>query len=239
MDETLDAARMLGRAGRWDAAIRLAESTGSPEGLLVAAVIAADSFLFSGRDGVPGALDRARAAIGEPEEWQLAQARYRYGLLLRADDRDPARCTVASDRFAELSQSFVDPRLRAWATFLHAVSLDVLFDEHEAARAGWAQVRAGAEPFLLSYCLRHLAFYEYYGTGDRALAWDLAWQSLTLRLACGALPEVAAQLQFLAQMRLADGAAAQARGLAGQAAAIADELGITGPIRAAIDDVLR
>src|SRR5213592_3708704 len=51
-----------------------------------------------------------------------------------------------------------------------------------------------AEPYLLSYVLRHLAFHELEGpAGDRALGADLAWQSLTLRLACGAMPEAAAQ----------------------------------------------
>ncbi len=128
--------------------------------------------------------------------------------------------------------------MAAWARFFHAVSLDVLFEEHEAARTEWAALRASAGPFLRSYCLRHLAFYEFYGTGDHAAAWDLSWHSLTLRLACGALPEAAAQLQFLAEIRRADGRPAEARRLAEQAAAIADEIGITGPIRAAIDSVL-
>jgi len=114
----------------------------------------------------------------------------------------------------------------------------VLLEEHEAARTEWAALRASAGPFLRSYCLRHLAFYEFYGTGDHAAAWDLSWHSLTLRLACGALPEAAAQLQFLAEIRRADGRPAEARRLAEQAAAIADEIGITGPIRAAIDSVL-
>ncbi|TMM36577.1 MAG: hypothetical protein E6F99_14985 [Actinobacteria bacterium] len=235
MDDTLRAARLLGRAGRWDAAIRLAESVPAAEGRLVAALIAVDSYLFTGRDGVAELLDRAREAVGETPEWTLAQARYRYGVLLFGDDRDEARCRAVVDRFAELARSLPDPALRAWARFFHATSLDVLFEDHEAARAEWAEVRAGAEPFLLSYCLRHLAFYEFYGTGNRTLAWDLTWQSLTLRLACGALPEAAAQLQFLAQIRQAEGEFAQARRLAEQAAAIAGEIGISGPIRAAID----
>ena len=53
---------------------------------MVAAVIAVESFLFTGRDGVAEALDRAREAVGETPEWMLAQARYRYGVLLFTDD---------------------------------------------------------------------------------------------------------------------------------------------------------
>ena len=75
MDDTLRAARLLGRAGRWDAAIRLAESVPAAEGRLVAALIAVDSYLFTGRDGVAELLDRAREAVGETPEWTLAQAR--------------------------------------------------------------------------------------------------------------------------------------------------------------------
>jgi hypothetical protein len=195
-------------------------------------------YLFTGREGVDAALERAREAVGETPEWLLAQARYRYGVLLVTDDRDEARCRAVVDRFGELGRSLPDPELRGWARFFHATSLDVLFEEHEAARAEWAEVCADAEPFLRSYCLRHLAFYEFYGTGNRALAWDMAWQSLTLRLACGALPEAAAQLQFLAQIRQAEGEFTQARRLAEQAVAIAAEIGMTGPIRAAIDELL-
>jgi hypothetical protein len=238
MDETLHAARLLGRAGRWEAAIRLAESVPGPDGSLVAAVIAANAYLFTGQAGVAEALERAREAAGETEEWQLAQARYRYGQLLHSARRDEPECRAVSERFAQLAASLTDPELGGWARFFHAVSRDVLFDEHEAAREGWEAASRGAGPFLLSYCLRHLSFWEYYGTGNRALAWDLAWQSLTLRLACGALPEVAAQLHVLAVMRLDSGEAAEARRLAGQAAAIADELGIAGPVREGIDEVL-
>jgi hypothetical protein len=238
VDETLSAAKLLGRAGRWEAGIRLAESVDTPEARLVAAVIATDGYLFSGRDGVPEALERAREAVGETEEWALADTRYRYFLLLRSGDRDPAACHAAVDRFADLAASLTDPGRAAWARFFHAVALDVLFEDHEAARAGWAEARVGADPLLLSYCLRHLAFYEYYGTGNQALAWEMSWQSLNLRLACGALPEAAAQWAVMAQLRLAEGDPAGARELAGQAAATAEAIGITGPVRAAIDDLL-
>ena len=83
MDGTLRAARLLGRAGRWTDGIQLCESVALPEARLVAAVLAADSYFFTGRQGVPEALDRAREAVGEVDELRLADARYRYGVLLR------------------------------------------------------------------------------------------------------------------------------------------------------------
>ena len=66
----------------------------------------------------------------------------------------------------------------------------------------------------------------------------MAWQSLTLRLVCGALPEAAAQLAYLAEIRRRDGDLADARRLAEQAAAICTELDITGPVRDSLDELL-
>jgi hypothetical protein len=239
VDETLRAVRLLGRAGRWADGIQLCESVALPEARLVAAVLAADSYFFTGREGVAEALDRARETVGEVDEWALADARYRYGILLRTGDRDPAACRAASDRFAVLGRELADERLRGWARFYHAVTLDVLFEDHTPARAELAEVRATAEPFLLSYCLRHLAFHELEGPrGDRVWGAEMAWQSLTLRLVCGALPEAAAQLAYLAQLRHRAGDLVDARRLAEQAAAICTELGITGPVRDSIDELL-
>jgi hypothetical protein len=240
VDGTLRAARLLGRAGRWTEGIQLCESVPGPEAQLVAAVLAADSYFFTGREGIPETLDRARAVVGEVDELAFADARHRYVILLRSGDRDPAACQVVSDRLATLGRELADEGLRGWARFYHAVTLDVLFeDRHDAARHELEEVRATAEPYLLSYVLRHLAFHELEGpTGDRGLGAELAWQSLTLRLACGALPEAAAQLAYLAEIRRDNGDPVEARRLAEQAAAICAELGITGPIRASIDELL-
>ena len=240
VDATLRAARLLGRAGRWTEGIQLCESMQAPEARLVAAVLAADSYFFAGRDGVAEALDRAREAVGEVDEWRFADAKYRYGILLRTGDRDPEKCRAATGRFATLAREVADDGLRGWARFYHAVTLDVLYeDRHDEARAELEDVRKTAEPYLLSYVLRHLAFHELEGpTGDRALGADLAWQSLTLRLACGAMPETAAQMEYVAEIRQRDGDPAGARRLAEQALAICDELGMSGPIRAALDEVL-
>jgi hypothetical protein len=240
VDATLRAARLLGRAGRWTEGIQLCESMQAPEARLVAAVLAVDSYFFAGREGIPEALDRAREAVGEVDEWRFADAKYRYGILLRTGDRDPEKCRAATERFATLAQEVADKELRGWIRFFHAVTLDVLYeDRHDEAKVELEDVKTTAEPYLLSYVLRHLAFHELEGpAGDRALGADLAWQSLTLRLACGAMPEAAAQLEYVAEIWHRNGETTQARRLAEQALAICDELGITGPIRAALEDVL-
>lgn len=240
MDGTLRAARLLGRAGRWTEGIQLCESVALPEARLVAAVLAADSYFFTGREGVREALDRAREAVGEVDEWAYSDTKYRYGILLRTGGRDPATCQAVSDRFAALGRDVTEAGLRGWARFFHSVTLDVLFeDRHDEAKVELQEVRATAEPYLLSYVLRHLAFHEMEEPGgDRELGAELAWQSLTLRLACGAMPEAAAQLAYVAEIREGNGDVAEARRLAGLALAICAELGITGPIRDSIDELL-
>jgi hypothetical protein len=176
---------------------------------------------------------RAARLLGRAGRWTE-------GIQLCESMQAPEAHLVATERFATLAREVADDGLRGWARFYHAVTLDVLYeDRHDEAKAELADVRKTAEPYLLSYVLRHLAFHELEGpTGDRGLGAELAWQSLTLRLACGAMPETAAQLEYLAEIWLSNGDAAGARRLAGPALAICDELGITGPIRAALDDVL-
>ncbi|OLB79571.1 MAG: hypothetical protein AUI14_09880 [Actinobacteria bacterium 13_2_20CM_2_71_6] len=88
-----------------------------PESRHVAAVLAVDSFNFTGREGTAEALQRAAS---DAPEWVFAQARYRYALLVRSGDRDPAACGAVLARFASLGTACRCTSSKAVATMRSA-----------------------------------------------------------------------------------------------------------------------
>jgi hypothetical protein len=229
MDVIADCARLLGRAGRWQDGIALCESVAVPDPglLLVRAVIAVDAELFGGRPGAREALDAARAAHEGTAEWRLAYTRHRYTGLIAAERRDGVEVVEVINAFADLAETSDDADVAGWALFHEGLACESLCQDKDRARLRYEAALGYADrvsdPLLASYCLRHLAVHER-ESGDPVYGKALAFQSLGLRLSCGAMPLAAAQLIQVGEILLDDGDTWGARRAAEQAASIANEL---------------
>jgi hypothetical protein len=237
-----DCARMLGRTGHWDAAIALCESlpVPDPDVLLARAEIMVERELFGGHPGAREALEAARPLHGSSPYWKLAYARHRYTRLVESAERDPHEVTGVVSAFAELATT-ADAGVAAWARFHDGLAREVLHQDNDGARLRYADALAAAEaladPLLTSYCLRHLAVHQRQ-SGDTITGRAFAFRCLALRLGCGAMPLVAAQLIQIAEFLLGDLDHEGAGRAAEQAAAIARDIGMADRFGAAAHQLL-
>jgi hypothetical protein len=235
-------ARHLQRAGQWTTALGFVPDT--PLGQLLRADILVDRHFWQ-LDPV----EEAQAAVDSiqatyPAHAAFLAAQLEYWRQLQRPDAPP----IADDPVDTLGKLAADaadrgtavghdnstshtsahtPGFGGWAVFWHAVTLDLLRQDTDAAAEGYARAltiaSTSGDQLLESYAIRHQGSHAH-DAGDLARAIPLLERSLQLRAARGARPHTAA-----AQAALADalGNDPRANDLRAIVATTANELNLT------------
>ncbi|MDQ1034355.1 hypothetical protein QFZ75_000771 [Streptomyces sp. V3I8] len=247
--EVVAAARELARAGRWQRALRLLDSTVTTErhdraALAVAgAEIALEHDWFGGTDTVGARIavaDVALAGLTEPAgRWDLdfVRLRHAYFRLLMRDGRfrfgpagkDPAETAGLRRRSRELCDTAPDEVRRGWARMYLGLIVDNVFAERETARSHYElALRAGesADDLLAREALRHLGDHDHDNL-DHARALERWSRATALGARAGNVPGTLSQQLLLAVLARDDGDEPAATALATEVARWAEAMGAT------------
>jgi hypothetical protein len=247
--EVVAAARELARAGRWQRALRLLDSTVATERqdravLAVAgAEIALEYDWFGGTDTVGARIavaDVALAGLAEPAgRWDLDFVRLRnlYFRLLVRDGRfrfgpggkDPAETAELRRRSQELCEQAPDEGRRGWARMYLGLIVDNVFAERDAARSHYElALRAGesADDLLAREALRHLGDHDHDNL-DHAGALERWSRATALGARAGNVPGTLSQQLLLAVLARDTGDEPAATALATEVARWAEAMGAT------------
>lgn len=191
-------ARHLQRAGQWDTALALLPEDEDPQALLLRAEILVDRHMWrlDEPDDALAAVGRVRDTHPAAAEFLTAQLEY-WRRVLR-----PGAAQIADDPVATFAALAPDERFAGWTGFWHAVSLELLGRDPDAAAPGYRRALADAvargDLLLESYAVRHLGSLAWdAGESERAIA--LYERSLDLRAARAARPHTAAAQATLAE----------------------------------------
>jgi tetratricopeptide (TPR) repeat protein len=141
---------------------------------------------------------------------------------------EPAGELDCFQRGLQLRRQAGDERGVAESLFQVGLVHQVIRDDSAAAlpwfEEAYARARTAADPVLMSYAIRHVAFCRLHA-GDRAGARDGLQESLRLREQAGFIPGVAMALAALAEVVASDGQRQDAVALLGRAREIFASLG--------------
>ncbi|WP_413760162.1 hypothetical protein [Streptomyces sp. MMBL 11-3] len=247
LPEVIAAARELARAGRWQRALRLLDSTVTAErperaALAVAAAeIALEHDWFGGTDTAGARIavaDVALAGLTEPAaRWDLEFVRLRraYFRILVRDGRfrfgpagkDPAETAELRRRSEELCGQATDGVRRGWARMYLGLILDNVFAEREAARSHYElALRAGesGDDLLAREALRHLGDHDHDNL-DHAGALERWSRATALGARAGNVPGTLSQQLLLAVLARDGGDEPAATALATEVARWAEAMG--------------
>ncbi|KUL30828.1 hypothetical protein [Actinoplanes awajinensis] len=226
LDEILEAARELSRAGRWSRALSLLDAAGAGDTFrvaLAAAEVAAESDWFGGTELSAGRIAVA-AGLGEHWDLDLLRLKQSYALAIRSDGADPA----VSAQAGQLHDRAPDDVRRGWARMYQGLIADNLLGRRDLAPGHYAAaLRAGvdgADPLLEREALRHLGDHDRDG-GDRAAAQTKWARATELSSRAGLVPGLLSQQILLAVLARDAGDEAGARMLAGEVARSAGAIG--------------
>ncbi|WP_436533780.1 hypothetical protein [Actinoplanes sp. HUAS TT8] len=244
LDEILEAARELARAGRWPRALSLLESTdGGFRVAVTAAEVALESDWFAGT-GLAAARLATATRLGHSWDLDFLQLRHDYWLLLHdgdtwtpgPDGKDPAAVEKLRNRAAELEEHAPDPVARGWARMYQGLIADNLLGRRDLAPPHYeAALRAGqsTDPRLEREALRHLGDHDR-DNGDRAAAYARWARATELSSRAGLVPGLLTQQILLAVLARDEGDEAGARMLAREVARAADAIGAHRPYAQAV-----
>ena len=212
MEEIVESALALSRAGQWTRALRLldayaGDSPASPEISLAAATVALDCDWFTGSSLAGSRL----AALGD-EGWDVAFQRLRhvYRQQLVTARPDDGELVAAAEA---LCSSAPDGTRLGWAHMYRGLIADNVVGDRSAAVAHYERAMGTDDPLLTREALRHLGDHDHdAGNNERARE---RWEEATaLGAGAGAVLGTLSQQMLLAVLARDEGDEAGAVALA-------------------------
>ncbi|WP_018350724.1 hypothetical protein [Longispora albida] len=220
-DPVLAAARLVRRAGRWDAALAILGELDTPLARALRAETSTERYLWQLGDPAP-ALEAIAALDGTPLA-TLLTTELEYWRQLFKLDGEPY-CGDPVSAFGSLRGA---AELGGWPDFWHAVSIENLHGETEVAAKGYQAALessvASGDILLESHAVRHIGA-QALDAGDREEGLALLRLSYHQRAAIGTRPHTAAAAATLAGELGDTREAADLRGLVTRTA---EDLGLT------------
>lgn len=202
MDSAINrAAQALTRAGQWDEAVALLDSSpGDKDARHAVAVAVAEAMVDrdcgTGADDAAGWLDRLRPDSSWAARMVRARHTFTAQLRIRLAGGQPAAEPLV-DELRHLLGEAPGSHETALSHLYLGLTAEVLGGDMTGAAGHFRAVLDHGDPYLDAYALRHLSGHAH-NAGDAEQARRLGWQALRLRQQCGHVTGALAQVRLLA-----------------------------------------